>query len=142
MDILFQEYSQQDEKIQGIILKYAIENIEHTIKMACKIDSSLLNALFESNSICLVDKVDVFVAMIPELARIEVRDYLAILGLYEYDKIFEPRLRPKFPIDEVSSKLLMAFQERGWIYTYFQDPGQNGYYRIRRTAVGVGSGKV
>lgn len=59
-------------------------------------------------------------------------DYLSVIGVGEYQKILDPRSRPKFGIDDQNTEILDAFVKEKWIYDYFEDESKEGYYKIRR----------
>ena len=59
-------------------------------------------------------KVDLFISSLPYLEEEICKEYLDLLDLVEYNKIFEYRTRPKFEINTTNDRLLTAFKENNW----------------------------
>ncbi|WP_318617137.1 hypothetical protein [Sporosarcina sp. YIM B06819] len=129
---LFVTYENWDEELMQIILGLAIDNIGLIIENPKDVANHLLKILIESSDLDHGIKVDLFISMIQFLGKAESMEYLDILGLAEYKKIFEERKRPKFEINTVNEELLAAFKENNWISDFQEDQNKDGYYKIIR----------
>ena len=58
------------------------------------------------------------------------KEYLDLLDLVEYNKIFEYRTRPKLEVNITNDRLLTAFKENNWISDFQEDQNKEGYYNL------------
>lgn len=70
--------------------------------------------------------------MMPSLCENSIKEFLTLLNLTDYLKIFDTRSRPKFEINDENEKLLAAFKEANMIDNYEESPEKEGYYKITR----------
>lgn len=70
--------------------------------------------------------------MMPALSKECIKEYIVLLDLRDYNKIFDFRSRPKFQISEENEKLLTAFKKRGLIENFEESLDREGYYKIVR----------
>lgn len=110
----------------------AIRNITKIIDEPDLVSKRLKGELLETERLDKDSKVDLFVSMLPKLSESEISDILSVLGLLEYQKIFEPSRRPRFVMEDESEKILDAFKDRGIISGFEEDPEKEGYYKIIR----------
>lgn len=132
MEVLFREYSFLEDEIKEIVLDYAVSNIAQLITVACRANPELIQEVLRAASVSKNDKVDLVLALLPILDQLRTQGYLELLELEEFAKIFDSRLRPKYEINETNTKILEAFQRKGWVYEYLEDEEKAGYYKIRR----------
>ena len=133
MKILFCEYGSQEAEIKAIVLDYAKDNIPQLAAAACDADSNLILEILIDNDISMDDKINLVLALLPTLNQEEAQKHLSLLELNEFAKIFDTRLRPRYQINQTSSRILEAFRKKGWLYEYLEDEDKPGYYKIRRT---------
>lgn len=133
MPALYSDYHMQDEAVQSIVLEYAINNIDTVIEVACTVSELLINQLLSEINIAQVDKTKLIVELLPECGQEQAGKLLSLGGLEEYNKIFDTRTRPRYEIDDCSTLLLEAFQQKKWIFEFLEDEEKPGHYKIRRT---------
>ncbi|MGG3306570.1 hypothetical protein ABER23_03980 [Paenibacillus lautus] len=129
---LFKTYEQWINEIQQIVYDLARDNVGLIISNSMKISDNLLKILFESDEIEYSQKIDLLISSLSDMDKEMCKEYLEILNLVEYKKIFESRTRPKYEINTTNEKLLSTFKKKGWIYDYENDRDREGYYKIIR----------
>lgn len=129
---LFLSFEQWDDAIQMKIQDLAIADIASVINEPDSVSERLKNRLMESSELSRDSKIDLFVAMLPNLNDARIKKFLELLGLSNYLKIFDVSSRPKFQINNENEKLLTAFKERMLIDNYKEDSVKKGFYRIIR----------
>ncbi len=130
--VLFERYEACPPDIQKIILNYSIrkpESIESSID-SCSME--LINDFFSSIDLTIETKMVILSALLYRLSKEESTEYLKLLGLTEYVKIFDSHAKPKFSITHENELLLDAFVRKGWLYEYLEDPDRENYYKVRR----------
>lgn len=132
MTSLYLSYNQQPDTIKEIILKNAKKYIAQIINDPCAAEENLKEDLLRVSDISFEVKVRLLVAIIKDSGQAEVSKCLSILGLTDFAQIFNSYSRPKFETTEQNTELLDAFKQKKWIYEYFEDDNQPGYYKIRR----------
>ncbi|MGW8826200.1 YobI family P-loop NTPase [Paenibacillus lautus] len=130
--LLFKTYEQWANEIQQIVYDLARDNVGLIISNSMKISDNLLKILFGSDEIDYSQKIDLLISSLSDMDKERCIEYLEILDLAEYKKVFESRTRPKYEINTTNEKLLSAFKEKGWIYDYEKDKDREGYYKIIR----------
>lgn len=129
---LFSSFDQWDDSIQAKIFDYAVKNIESIIDNPISVSEELKNNLMHSDKVSRDKKIDLFIAIMPELCRDRIKEILAMLHLMNYLKIFDTHSRPKFEINDENEKLLTAFKENNLIDSYKENSNKEGYYKIVR----------
>ena len=127
---LCQNYEDWDDDSKEIILDKAIvfrRNIEPN-----EISVKLLRDMFISKRIDASSKIKIFERWLQDSAEETCKEFLDILGLQEYKKIFKPRSRPKFKINGINKDLLTAFKKAGIIYGFEKAGESSAFYKIRR----------
>lgn len=129
---LFTTYIEWDRTIQQEIYSLAVNNLVNIISNPQTISEGLVKELFASDQLNDSQKVDLFAALLPNLNRSLCIEYLDLLDLKEYRKLFEPRSRPRFEVNAINEILLTIFKNRGWIYDFQEEQEMTGYYKIIR----------
>lgn len=129
---LFETYEEWEGEVMQIIDKLAIDNIELIINEPKKVSNKLFKILLVSKDLDYSRKVDIFISLLPILEEEKCKEYLDILELGVYKKLFEDRSRPRYGINPVNKKLLVAFKVNNWISDFQEDPNKEGYYKIIR----------
>lgn len=129
---LFSSFDQWDNPVQTKIFDYAVKNIASIIDSSSTISEKLKNNLLHSESVNRAEKIDLLIAIMPDLCEDSIKEILVILHLTDYLKIFESRSRPKFEINDENKKLLTAFKENNLIEDFQENPEKIGYYKIIR----------
>lgn len=129
---LFSSFEQWDNSIQSKIFEYAIRNIVNIIDDPKSASEKLKNDLLHSDKVNRDVKIDLLIAMMPDLSVDYIKEILTLLNLTNYLKIFDTRSRPKFEITDENEKLLIAFKEKNLIDSYEKSPEKEGYYKIVR----------
>ena len=78
------------------------------------------------------ERIDLFIALMPDLSVVRIKEVLVLFNLTDYLKILETRSRPKFEINDENEKLLAAFKAKKLIYAYEKCPERDGYYKVVR----------
>ena len=130
---LFATYEVWEHELQQIIHGIAINNIELIIAESMDVSSKLLKTLFALSDLEYSLKVNLFISSLPSLNEEICKEYLDLLDLSEYKKLFETRSRPKFEINTTNERLLTAFKNNNWIHDFQEDQGKEGYYKIIRS---------
>ncbi len=129
---LCSSFDQWDESIQAKIFDYAVNNMEIIINNPSHVSKKLKNNLLYSDKVSRDEKIELFIAIMPELCSDRLKEILTLLNLSDYLKIFNTRSRPKFKINDENEKLLSAFKENNLIDNYQKNPNKEGYYKISR----------
>lgn len=129
---LFSSFEQWDNSVQAKIFEYAIRSIVSIIDDPKSASEKLKNNLLHSDKVNRDAKIDLLIAMIPNLSEDNIKEFFTLLNLTDYLKIFDTRSRPKFEINDENEKLLTAFKKKGLIYNYEESQDKEGYYKIIR----------
>ena len=129
--VLFSSFENWIDSIQIKIFDYAIQYIKIVIDNPKSVSEKLKNDLLRSDRIDRNSKIDLLIAMMPNLDESFIKEILTLFDLTNYLKIFDTRSRPKFEINEENEKLLTAFKENNLIVSY-EDSKKEGYYKILR----------
>ncbi len=129
---LCSSFDQWDESIQAKIFDLAVNNIEIIINNPNHVSERLKNSLLYSDRVTRDEKIEFFIAIMPELCSDRLKEILTLLNLTDYLKIFDTRSRPRFKINVENEKLLTAFKENNLIDNYQRNPNKEGYYKISR----------
>lgn len=129
---LFSSFEQWDNSIQSKIFEYAIRNIVNIIDDPKYVSEKLKKNLLHSDKVNREAKIDLLIAMMPDLSVNYIKEILNLFNLTNYLKIFDTRSRPKFEITDENEKLLIAFKEKNLIDNYEESPEKEGYFKIVR----------
>jgi hypothetical protein len=129
---LFESYEKWSNSIQKSIYKLALENIGLIISNPNEVSSQLLRSIISMDDLDSIKKIELFLAMSSNMDESVCIEYLKVLGLTEYAKIFEPYKRPKIEIAPINKALLTAFKYNEWIHDFEENAG---YYRIIRKSL-------
>lgn len=129
---LCSSFDQWDESIQAKIFDLALNDIEIIINNPNHVSERLKNSLLYSDRVTRDEKIELFIAIMPELCSDRLKEILTLLNLTDYLKIFDTHSRPKFRINDENEKLLAAFKENNLIDNYQINPKKEEYYKISR----------
>ena len=115
---LFSSYEQWEASIQEIILDYAARNVTNITDTPKNVSEKLKDDLLHAEILNREIKIDLLISMMPALSKECMKEYIVLLDLRGYNKIFDFRSRPKFQISEENEKLLTAFKKRGLIENF------------------------
>lgn len=128
---LFSSFESLDDSVQIKIFDYAVQNIMSIIDSPESVSEKLKNDLLRSDRLNRDTKIDLLIAMMPNLNENSTKELLALLELTDFLKIFDIHTRPKFEINKENEKLLYSFKENNLIDNY-EDSNKEGYYKIIR----------
>ena len=128
---LFSSFEQWDDSVQAKIFDYATRNMASIIDNSNFVSEKLKNNLFHSDRVGRDAKIDLLIAIIPNISEDSIKDILTLLNLTDYLKIFDTHSRPKYEINDENEKLLFAFKENNLIDSY-EESEREGYYKIIR----------
>ena len=128
---LFSSFEQWDNSVQAKIFDYAVSNIVSIIDDSNSVSEKLKNNLFHSDRVSRDSKIDLLIAIMPDISEDSIKDILTLLNLTDYLKIFDTHSRPKYEINDENEKLLFAFKENNLINNY-EESEREGYYKIIR----------
>lgn len=129
---LFVSYEKWDSILQQSICSLAIKNIDRILANIKKVSVELLRVIIVLDDLNSNEKIDILFSLMPNLDKNTCKEFLSLLGLSDYLKLFEPRSRPKFKVDTTNEKLLTAFKENNWIHDFQEDQERIGFYKIIR----------
>lgn len=129
---LFLSFEQWDESIKTVIFNFAIRNIADIINNPKSISDKLKHSLFDSNQLDMNTKIELLIAMMPDINEDYIKEVLTLIGLDNYTKIFDTRSRPKFEVNNANKTLLTAFKLNKWIEDFKEDTDKTGYFKIER----------
>lgn len=127
---LFSTFEQWNDSVQTKIFDYAVENMADIIDNPKSVSEKLKNNLFHSGRISRGVKINLLIAMMPDLSEDDIKEILTLINLNDYLRIFNPRSRPMFKINDENVKLLSAFKARKLIRSYEESSQREGYYKI------------
>ena len=127
---LFSSYEEWNHSIKDIIFDYATNDIRSIIDNSSNVSKKLIIDLFHSNKITRDDKIDLFISLMPSLNMECIKEFLELLDLKNYLRIFESHSRPRFEINDENDKLLLALKENNLIGDYYESPRMERYYNI------------
>ncbi|MCY7472086.1 hypothetical protein [Bacillus safensis] len=135
LSYLFITYEKWDDEMKQMIEKLAADFRDLTVDIASDKNNSneLLKKLIESIDIEYNVKIDILISSLPNLDKETCKEYLDLLGLKKFTKLFEEGSRPQYEIDETNTKLLDAFKERNWILDFHDNKNKAGYYKVIRS---------
>ena len=129
---LFASFEKWDTSIQTKVFDFAINHIDIIIDNPNPVSEELKNDLLHSEDLSRDIKIELFIAMMPNISDEYIKATLNLLELADYLKIYDTRSRPKFEITDESEKLLTAFKGKSLIYNYEESTEKEGYYKITR----------
>ena len=88
---LFSSFEQWDDSIQTKIFDYAVKNIASIMDNPISVSERLKNNLLHSDRVSRDEKIDLLIAIMPELCGDSIKEILTLLNLTDYVKIFEDR---------------------------------------------------
>lgn len=130
--VLFSTFERWENTVQGKIFDYAVENIENIIDDPDAASEELIGKLFHAEKLGKNAKINLLIAIMPTLSVDRIKEILTILKLDNYIKIFTPRTKPRFEINDENEKLLAAFKRNGLIHDYVESSENEGYYSITK----------
>ncbi|MEW3994489.1 YobI family P-loop NTPase [Bacillus altitudinis] len=135
LSYLFITYEKWDDEMKQMIEKLAADFRDLTVDIASDKNNSnkLLKKLIESIDIEYNVKIDILISSLPNIDKETCKEYLDLLGLKKFTKLFEEGSRPQYEIDEANTKLLDAFKERNWILDFHDNKNKAGYYKVIRS---------
>lgn len=130
---LFNNYEDYDSLIKPIIYELSIKYISKIIDNTQNISNELIKQIFYLKDLDNDNKTDLFIGLLPTLNTAKVKQYLDLLGLTDYLKLFEPRSRPRFIINSKNQKILEALKNSNFIYDFEIDLKRDEYYKVTKT---------
>lgn len=125
---LYHWYPADMPKVREVIRQIAIEDMEEIVSMKKSMHSQLLDSLLKDEQVALEDKKQILANGLRNLSKEQVREYLRLLHLQEFDELFEGK-RPTFSVTESNEALLTAFLDNGWISSFDVDKEDSDLYR-------------
>lgn len=132
LPVLYRDYIDYSVEVRHEILTTAKRNIAKIISAPQNISKDIDKELMKDTSINESNRVDLFIAILKVSTGDECKQYLELLGMPEFVKIFEHNRRPKIPIGTVNQKILTALKEAGFIDDFTRDEEESVYKQIRR----------
>lgn len=131
--VLFSTFERWENTVQGKIFDYAVAKIKNIIDDPDAVSEELIGNLFRTEKLGKNTKIDLLIAIMPTLSVDRIKEILTILKLDNYIKIFTPRTKPRFIINDENEKLLAAFKKNELIHDYVENTENEGYYSITKT---------
>ena len=131
---LFSSFEQWDNSVQAKIFDYAVRNIVSIIDNPNSVSEKLKNNLFHSQSVTRYEKINLLIAMMPDLEENYIKEILLLLDLTNYLKIFDTRSRPRFEVNDENERLLVEFKRNHYLEDLCEENSKkNNYFKIVRT---------
>ncbi|MGB3160883.1 MAG: hypothetical protein WBA84_06505 [Carnobacterium sp.] len=127
---LFSTYYQWDSTIQEMLKKLADQNFEIILSIAEDIPKPLIISVFTSGKINEEDKYVLLIALISNTEELIIKEYVNVLNLTNYSKLFLPNKRPIFEVNSFNKKLLEEFTNKGIIKYFKEKPSDKNYYIV------------
>lgn len=135
LSVLYQNYRNYGLKIRHEILVIAKKNIVEITANPQNVSRDIITELMKDTSISANNRINLFIAIMEEIASEECKQYFELLEMPEFVKIFEHNRRPKIPISSVNQSLLNALRDAGFIDSFIEDKENKIYKQIRRGVV-------
>lgn len=132
LPVLYENYREYAPEVKYEILAIAKENIELITVNPQKVCRDIINELIKDATINKNNRIDLFVAIINGMTSDECKQYLEVLSLNDFVKIFEQNRRPKIPINVVNQNILTALKGAGLVESFVKDEEGKVYKQIRR----------
>lgn len=131
---LFSSFEQWDNSVQAKIFDYAVRNIESIIDNPNSVSEKLKNNLLHSDRVNRDEKINLLIAIMPDLEDNYIKDILLLLDLTNYLKIFDTRSRPRFEVNDENERLLAEFKRNHYLEDFCEENSKkNNYFKIVRT---------
>ena len=130
---LFSSFERWNDSIQAKIFDYAVRNMVSITINPNFVSAKLKNNLFHSGRVSRDEKIDLLIAIMPDISEDSIKDILTLLNLTNYLQIFDIHHRSKFEVNDENGKLLFAFKENNLIDNYLESPKKKGYYQIKKS---------
>ena len=129
MNHLYNTFSKCESEIKDIILEYAINNVREIALCLGTVDRELKNQLMNSADVSIDEKIELLIADIPYIDKTVALNYLHIVHMEVFEKIFDSNTRPRFEDCNINRRLLEAFIAKKWIYDFYVE---DGFLKIHR----------
>ncbi|WP_124100971.1 hypothetical protein [Ruminococcus sp. Marseille-P6503] len=129
---LFSSFEQWDDVIQTKIFAHAVNNITDILDNPNNISQKLRDDLLRTDELSKDTRIDLLIAILPNLSEDYIKEILTLLNLNDYLKIFDTRSRPKFEVNDENERLLTAFKDNQYIEDYKVDAIRDDYFKIIR----------
>lgn len=133
LPMLFLSYEKWENSIQTKIFDFAVSSIASIIEDVQSASEVLKHKLIHSEKLDRDNKIELFIAMLPDIKESYIKEILPALNLDDFLKIFEMHSRPKFQVNDENQKLLTAFKEYGALRDFEENPDREGYFKIIRS---------
>lgn len=127
---LFSSFDQWNDSVQRKIFDYAVLNISSITNNPNSVSEKLKNNLFHSDRLNRDIKIELLISMMPDISENYIKELLPLLGLTNYLKIFDPRSRPKFEVNEENERLLTEFKRHHFIEDFSKST--NNSFKLTR----------
>lgn len=132
IDVLYEQYSGYDAKIQEFIFAYACNNIHTIVDNAKQISKDLACLILKNENLDETTRIEILTSLIPHISRETGKEYAKELNCNNYAAIFDSHKKPKYEINDINTNVLEAMVEAKWIYEYLEDENKQGFYKIHR----------
>lgn len=128
---LYSSYDEYGQNIRLTIYKLATKNMTDIIKRADTVSDLLINELLLDKNINIGTKIDLLIAMLPNMKYEVLNEMLVKLDLKEYLKLFVPHSKPKIQNTPRNQKLLNALLKYRFIKGFTLDSDSN-YFKVQK----------
>jgi len=128
---LYAQYELYGESTKNAIMSVAIEQITEIIDNSMCISDLLLSALFKSDSVTRSQKINLFIASIPQFNEETCKNHFDELGLSDLKEIFTKASgRRNYEKNDDITNVLEGLKANSWIYDYYDDERNDSKYVI------------
>lgn len=130
---LYAQYELYGELTKKAIMSVAIEQITEIIDNNMCISDLLLSALFKSDSVTRSQKINLFIASIPQLNEETCKNHFDELGLSDLKEIFTKASgRRNYEKNDDITNVLEGLKANSWIFDYYDDERNDSRYVITK----------
>lgn len=127
---LFLSFDQWNDSIRIKIFDYAVLNMSSIANNPNSVSEKLKNDFFHLDRLNRDIKIELLISMMPDISENYIKELLPLLGLTNYLKIFDPRSRPKFEVNDENERLLTEFKRHHFIEDFSKST--NNSFKITR----------
>ena len=133
--LLLKNFSIYTDKVQDKIVNLSACRLDQVTDNIKNIDFQAILQMLRSAYFTEENKVTILCSIIDNMKKEVVQESLIIAGYEEVGKLLDDGKRPRISLSENHRRLLQAFKERHYIYSYEQDKVTNTYKysRSRKT---------
>lgn len=126
----FADYESWNLEEKDVIFKLILENISNVIDSPKGMSHELFCKIILSNALDYNLKIDLFVSLLSIININRLDQYLELLNLEIFKRIFKQNTRPSYEVNELNKKVLTEFKNNNWIDDFYENPKKANFYKV------------